>query len=230
MKQIVTQGIVLRRINFQEADRIITVLTPDYGKIRLMAKGVRKQKSKLAGGIELFSISDITYLPPKKEIGTLVSSRLKAHYGNIVKDINRTMLGYELLKRIDRATEDGPEEEYFNLLEQTLIGLNDEAMEAGLLELWSVLHLLQMTGHGPNLKTDVEDKPLSVDTKYSFDTEAMAFSQHQGGTYDANHIKLLRLCLQTSKPSTLQQVNGAAGMTPALLQLVKTMLARYIRV
>lgn len=63
---IVTSGIVLNRINFGEADRILTVITPDQGKLSLIAKGVRKEKSKLAGGIELFSVSNISFIPPKK--------------------------------------------------------------------------------------------------------------------------------------------------------------------
>ena len=45
-----TQAIVLRRTNYGEADRILQLLTPE-GKKSVMAKGVRKEKSKLAGGI-----------------------------------------------------------------------------------------------------------------------------------------------------------------------------------
>jgi len=60
VKQFVTTGLVLSRTDFGEADRIITVLTPDHGKLRLMAKGVRRMKSKLAGGIDLFTVSDLT--------------------------------------------------------------------------------------------------------------------------------------------------------------------------
>ena len=56
MNQLVTDGIVLSRVNYGEADRIIKLLTPEAGKLSLMARGVRKPKSKLAGGIELFSI------------------------------------------------------------------------------------------------------------------------------------------------------------------------------
>ena len=109
MQQIVTRGIVLTRTNYGEADRIVTILTPDHGKQRLMAKGVRKLKSKLAAGLELFSVSDISYIPGRGEVHTLVSSRLRVHYGKIVENLDRTMLGYELLKRINRATEDAAE-------------------------------------------------------------------------------------------------------------------------
>ena len=45
--QIVTTGIVLARTDFREADRILTVLTPDNGKVRVIAKGVRLPRSKI---------------------------------------------------------------------------------------------------------------------------------------------------------------------------------------
>jgi DNA repair protein RecO (recombination protein O) len=127
VKQLLTEGIILSRIEYGEADRIITVLTPEHGKLRLMARGVRRIKSKLAGGIELFSVSDLSYIKGKGEIGTLVSSRLKTHYGSIVQDLSRVQLGYELIKLINKATEDQPDEEYFNLLRESFKALDDKA-------------------------------------------------------------------------------------------------------
>jgi DNA repair protein RecO (recombination protein O) len=109
VNQILTRGIVLSRTDYGEADRILTLLTPDQGKIRLIAKGVRKIKSKLAGGIELFSVSDVTFIRGRGDIGTLVSARLDTHYGTIVKDIERVQLGYDLIKQINKSTEDQPE-------------------------------------------------------------------------------------------------------------------------
>lgn len=48
--QQVTDAIILTRTDYGEADRIITLLTPGHGKLRLIAKGVRRIRSKLAGG------------------------------------------------------------------------------------------------------------------------------------------------------------------------------------
>ncbi len=78
--------------------------------------------SELAGGIELFSISDITYIPGKSGLGTLVSSRLDRYYGKIVADITRVQLGYELIKLLHTITEDEPETDYFDLLHQARFG------------------------------------------------------------------------------------------------------------
>jgi DNA repair protein RecO len=228
--QVVTTGIVLTRRDFQEADRIITVLTPDHGKVGMIAKGVRRPNSKLAGGIELFSVSNITYLPGRGDLSTLVSSRLITHYGNIVKDIQRTMLGYDLLKRMNRVTEDAAEQAYFDILRATLEGLNDLDLPTELTELWFSMQLLKVSGHSPNLTRDVAGKKLEADETYLFDYDDMAFRQQKNGPFGANHIRLLRLGFGTDEPTVLKQVKGAADCAPAALNFAKTILGRYVRI
>jgi DNA repair protein RecO (recombination protein O) len=230
-QQIVTTGIVLSRNDFQEADRLLTILTPDHGKIKTIAKGVRKPNSKLAGGIELFSISNITFMPGRGDFATLISTRLLSHYANIVKDIKRTMLGYELLKRINRLTEQAAGEEYFNLLNTTFEGLNDLDLSYDLVELWFTMQLLFTTGHGPNLRTDSDGNKLSPDGRYLFDFDAMAFNKMQAnGPFGANHIKLMRLGAGTEEPRVLKQVRGTEDAVPEVLKLAKNILKLHVRV
>jgi DNA repair protein RecO (recombination protein O) len=228
MNQVVTEGIVLSRTNFGEADRIITMLTPDRGKVRLMAKGVRKIKSKLAGGIELFSVSQISFIPGKGDIHTLISSRLKKHYGNIVHDINRTMLGYELLKRINRATEDATESDYFDLMKISLITL-DGSLQINLLEMWFDAQLLRLAGHQPNLLTDLQGKRLQADQLYTFDFDNMAFAQADQGLLTPDHIKFLRLVFGLREPLALGQVSDAHKVIGPCTQLIGTMRQQFIR-
>ena len=228
--QIVTSGILLSRTDFGEADRIITVLTPDNGKVRMIAKGVRRPKSKLAGGIELFSVSSLTFLQSRSELKTLVSSRLITHYGNIIKDIRRTMLGYDLLKRINRVTEDAAGEEYLVLLQRTLEGLDDLELAPELIELWFSMQLLAITGHTPNMRTDTEGHKLEAEERYLFDFDEMAFRQQKGGPYAANHIKLLRLAYATDEPAVLKQVTDAASCAPDALKLAHNMLRYSVRI
>ena len=75
MQTLRTEAIILRRTNYGEADRILNVLTPEHGKVSAIAKGVRKAKSKLAGGLELFAVSDITILKGKSDMGTFEAAR-----------------------------------------------------------------------------------------------------------------------------------------------------------
>src|SRR5688572_15436140 len=147
MNQLVTEGIILSRIDYGEADRILTLLTPEQGKLRLMAKGVRRVKSKLAGGIELFSVSSITFVKGRGEIGTLISTRLAKHYAAIVKDLDRTMLGYDLIKQLNKVTEDHPEPEYFELLRHVFAALDDPAISLELVRFWFAAQLLRIEGH-----------------------------------------------------------------------------------
>lgn len=198
MKHEKTVGIVLGRTNFGEADRILTVLTSDSGKLRLIAKGVRKEKSKLAGGVELFSTTNISFIPGKRDIGTLVSSRLLTHYRNIVKEINRTMLGYELLKQCNQFTEDECEPDYFTLLDTALAALNDVDIPYELVSVWFTTNLLHLLGHSPNLKTDAHGSKLQPGKKYQFDFDSMCFIEQDRGVYSEQEVKLLRLLRQKS--------------------------------
>lgn len=229
MKQVVTKGIVLSRTNFGEADRVVTMLTPDTGKVRLMAKGVRRPLSKLAGGIELFSTSNITYLPGKGGLATLVSSRLITHYPRIVADINRTMFGYELLKILNKTTEDVVGQEYFDLLAEMLEALNQPQIAIELIELVFSMQLIEFSGHSPNLQTDTQDKPLSQDQIYSFDYDRMAFRPNERGQFTPDHIKLLRLSQAGQKPERLQNITNLSGLLPADLQLARTIRHQYLR-
>lgn len=223
MNQIVTRGIVLRRIDYQEADRILTVLTPDQGKMSVIAKGARRAKSKLAGGIELFSISDITYIKGKKDIGTLTSSRLREHFGHITSDLDRTMLGYEMLKRVDKLLESDAEEDFFTVLAYGLRALNDAQLLTTVAELWFNLQLMQMTGHAPDFQRDVSDQPLQETKTYNFDYDLMRFAPHSSGAYGVQHIKLLRFAAGQDSPQKLSKLTLKKSIADTCCSLVKGM-------
>ncbi len=228
MKPLLTRGIVLKRVNYGEADRIVTFLTPEQGKLSLMVKGARRMKSKLAGGIELFSVSDITYIEGKRDLGTLLSSRLDVHYGRIIKNIERVQLGYELIQLLDRATEDHPEEGYFHLLNQALAALNSAEIDLELIRAWFQAQLLKLAGHTPNLRTDASGQKLAADHKYSFDFESMTFAAGQG-KLTASHIKALRLLFDHHQPADLQKVDGLTEVLPAVTPLIRAMLEEHIK-
>ncbi len=228
--QVVTTGIILSRNDFQEADRLLTIITPNNGKIKTIAKGVRRPNSKLAGGIELFSESNITFFPGKGDFATLVSTRLLTHYGNIVKEIARTMLGYELLKKLNRATEDNSGEEYYQVLKHTLAGLNDLELPSEVTELWFTVQMLKHSGHAPNLHTDIEGNKLEISTNYVFEFEEMGFRLQKGAPYTSSHIKLMRLAYGTDEPAILKQIKETGDAPMETLALVKNILRRHVRV
>ena len=222
--QIVTTGIVLSRRDYQEADRIISVLTPEQGKVSLIAKGVRRPKSKLAAGIELFSVSELTYLPGRSDLKTLVSSRLVKHYENIVKDIHRTMLGYDFLKYLSKVIEETAGGEYFDLLQAATAGLDNFELPAEVVEIWFNMQLLQMTGHAPNLKTDTAGAPLEKGKSYIFSFDDMTFTPGPEGDSTTDIIKYLRMASATQSPALLGQVQADDTLRATVRQMTKSML------
>lgn len=232
MKQFVTKGIVLSRVDFAEADRIITFLTSDQGKIKAIAKGVRKSKSKLAGGIELFSVSELTFITGRSDIKTLISSRLQIHYGNIVKDLNRTAATYEAIKLTSKATEENPEEAYFKLLQSAFAALDNSELDPTLSLLWFEMQLIKLSGHTPDLKSDADGTKLKEATTYNFYPDQMRFvpKQDEQGIFTANHIKFLRLGFSATEPNVLGRIEGSENLAADARPLIQTMLQSFVRI
>ncbi len=229
MKQVSDQSIVLARTQYGEADRIVTALTREHGKVRLVAKGVRKPKSKLAAGVELLSLARITYIQGKGELATLVSARVESQYDHITTNIDRTMYAYEVLKCIMTITEDDAGLEYFDLAVSALQTLNDLAVPLEVTSTWFDLHILDLTGHQPNLHTDVAGNKLSADVTYAFSFDDMSFAASPSGD-DARLIKLLRLAIATDSPRLLASVEGIAELLPQAKNLANTMRKHTLRV
>lgn len=227
MKQLVTPAIILSRTDYGEADRILTMLTPEYGKLHLLAKGVRRIKSKLAGGIELFSVSTITFIQGRTDLGTLVSTRLDKHFGHIVQDLDRTMLGYELIKQLNKITEDQAEEEYYALLQKTFEALNDANVPLEIVTFWFQAQLLRLGGHTPNLHTDLAGDKLEADKLYDFSFDDMCFERRERGRFSAAHIKFLRLSFAETTAKLLAQVQGSDALVKALAPQVAAMTQTY---
>jgi DNA repair protein RecO (recombination protein O) len=226
MKTIVTKGVVLSRTDYGEADRILHFLTPDHGKISAIAKGVRRSKSKLAGGIELFSISDLSFIVGKSEIYTIISARLDTHYGNIVKELERTNTGYDFLRLINKSTEDNADSEYFELIKQGLEALDDLSLNPDITALWFRAQLVKMSGHTPNLKTDCNGNKLTESSFYRFDLDNMCFDSDKSGRgeFSASHIKFMRLSFAAIKPQILHQVKDIKEISGDISPLIQSMI------
>lgn len=220
MKSIVTEAIVLKRINYSEADRILTLLTPAHGKVGVIAKGSRRSKSKLAGGLELFSVSNITFIDGKSELKTVVSTQLVTHFGTIVTDINRTMAAYDCLKLIDTHTQSHCDEAFFDLLRTGLTVLNDHSVELSLVMSWFLARLLYLSGSTINVESQSDGAAFDENASYHFSFDHMAFYAHEHGAFAPKHIKLLRLFGKVTTPSNLLHVEGAGKLANELQSLL----------
>lgn len=220
MKPIRTKAMVLRRTNYGEADRIIQLLTPDHGKIVAMAKGVRREKSRLAGGIELFAVSDINLVSGKGEMWTLTGAKMDTFFAHIMTDYERMQFAYEAIKQVSRLAEQVSDPAFYELLETTLASLNDADIDSDVTVSWFWLQLAILQGQGLNLATDSNGMKLVEDKNYRFDVENMAFSYHENGDFTTDHIKLLRI-LSAQKPEIVAKVKGISKLLPEVRRLAE---------
>ncbi|MBQ9017801.1 DNA repair protein RecO [Candidatus Saccharibacteria bacterium] len=218
---IKTMCYVLRRTNYAEADRILNLITP-VGKLSVMAKGVRKAKSKLAGGVEMFTKSEVMIHRGRSELGTLTGVKMVRYCGNIVKDLSRMELAAMMLRRVNIMAEGADAEEYFKIVDAGLTAL-DDGVDAGLTEAWFLLNLMRVSGEEINLYRNVDGELLVANERYAWDGVERAFSRYADGEYGAAEIKMMRLMV-TSDLAMTTRVKNAATMVPRILQLARSVV------
>ncbi len=227
MKTQTTQAIILKRLNFSEADRILTVITPDKGRLSLLAKAVRRPKSKLAGGLELFSVSDITYVEGRSELKTIISTRLKNHYRNIVSDVNKTMAMYEYLKVLDEITQHGVENGLFEILKEAMAYLDEEDSSIAIANAWLVTKLLKSDGRSINTEKPANSSKFSEEDEYEFSYDDMIFIKVNQGVFTPNHIKFLRLVERSDSPKKLHMINDYEHISASLNTIFSNLLKMH---
>ncbi len=217
-----TQAIILRRTNYGESDRILNLLTPE-GKLSVLARGVRKEKSRLAGGIELFSVSDVVVHQGRSNLGILTSAKMLRFYGNILADLPRLELASECLRKAEKAAAQMDNPEYFTIIEQVLLALN-QATDSTLVKTWFTLNLAQAMGETVNVLSDTTGAELSPLQKYFWDSTENALRADPRGFIGAREIKLARLLLAKD----LQFISKIQNLTDALPPL--TAVARAFEI
>jgi len=99
------QGIVLRTMRLGEADRIVTLFTQGSGKVRAVAKGVRKTRSKFGGRLEPFSHVDLM-LYRGRELDIVTACSTLATFRSIREDYSEFAAGEVILEATDRVAEE----------------------------------------------------------------------------------------------------------------------------
>lgn len=205
-----TEAIVLRRTNYGEVDRIVQFITPN-GKVSAIAKGVRKQKSKLAGGIELLAISDITLHGGRGDLAVVTSARLVTFFDHILGDYDRLQFAYVVLKDIAKASEQLDEPDFFDITHTALSSLNQTNISPNIVELWYRLRMASLLGVAVNLDRDDTGMQLVEDARYRFDPESMTFVFDPRGEFTSDHIKLLRMA-SVGTPEVVAHIKGVGDL------------------
>ncbi|HNN01573.1 MAG TPA: DNA repair protein RecO, partial [Turneriella sp.] len=118
-----TEAVIIRRSDFGEADRLLTLITP-AGKRRVIAKGARKTTSRLAGHIELFTHT-MLLLAVGRTLDIVTQSTILHSFDGMRADLERISAAYYAAELIDRLLEEEDENRpAFDLLVSTLAALD----------------------------------------------------------------------------------------------------------
>ncbi len=116
------EGIVLKRTNLGEADRLVTLFTKEKGKIRAIAKGIRRVPSRRAGHLEVFNRA-IIFLHKGKQLDIITEVRSRNRVVQLQMDVQRVSYCYYLCELVDKLL---PEQQEH----QDVYVLLDKALEA----------------------------------------------------------------------------------------------------
>jgi len=145
-----SEGIVIRRIDLGETDRILTLFTPERGKLRVVAKGVRRPGSRLAGHVELLSYS--TFLIARgRSLDIVTQAQTVQAFSFLRQNLERIGWGCYLAEMSDRmAPEQAENYPAFELLLEALDYL-DQGRSPEMIARGFEMHLLGYMGYRPQI-------------------------------------------------------------------------------
>ena len=176
-------GIILKGAPFKENDRLVTVLTPEYGLIRAIAPGAKKHKSQLRGRTQLFVVNELLFIKGRS-LDKIIQADTLYTYPGLSRDLGKLATAQYLAElSLALAVDEQPQPELYELLNEHLRRV--EAFKVGdsvypyLAS--AVFHLLAIAGLTPQVfDCCATQKPVSFD----LDSSGIGFSFEGGGVID----------------------------------------------
>jgi len=152
MPSYVDEGIVLRRVDYAETDRVLTVLTRHHGKVGVLARGVRKPGSRLAAHTDLFSRSTLQLARGRGELEVLTEARRLGAVTSL-GDARRSACAALCAEVADTALEPGQplDEGLFDLVAEALEACADPARDPRAAVVWFARRMIDRLGYAPEL-------------------------------------------------------------------------------
>ncbi len=227
-----TEAVIIKRIHLGEADRLLTLYTPDYGKLKAVAKGTRRPRSKMGGHVELLTHS-LLLLARGRNLDIVTQAQTINSFLPLKDDLKHMSCGLYISELVDSFTEEHSENrEVFLLFLDTLHQLAEAKNNDTVLRYFE-LRLLDYSGYRPQLQKCAScNSPLQPVNNY--------FSSSQGGALcpdcgyqeplslqlSLNALKVLRLW-QNCDYTTASRVNVNPELTSELEQTMRDYI-RYL--
>lgn len=145
-----SEAVVIKRTDFGEADRLLTLYSRERGKIKAIAKGARKPQSRKTGHVELFMRSNFLFAKGK-ELAIITQAEMVKAHTSLREDLVRTTYASYALELLDQFTVE--EDKHLGIYQLVVDGLDWFAGHEDLLLIarFFELRLLSLTGFQPQL-------------------------------------------------------------------------------
>jgi DNA repair protein RecO (recombination protein O) len=206
------EAIVLRRTDHGEADRLLTLFTPDLGKLRAIAKGARKPSSRKSGHVELFTHTHLL-IAEGRQLDIVTQADTLDAFLPLRENLERVGYAYYLAELVDKFSEEGTENRaVFDLLLHALGALGEQSNEPDLLARFFELRLLQYVGYRPQLFNCIHcGKAIKPIENY--------FSAEAGGVLDPD-------CVQTQREHIASRAYDAQLISLNALKVLRYLQTR----
>ena len=162
----VTDAIVLTRFDYGEADRIMTLFTPAHGKLKAIAKGVRRTKSRIGGSLEPLAELRVA-LARGRTFDVVTQVQVSQPWLRLRDSLESTATAWYLAELADRSLEERHEAEGLYALLRRAYELLDAGMDSGRVARWYEMHLADEMGVRPEVDRCVEcDRMLEADEQF----------------------------------------------------------------
>lgn len=194
-----TRGFIFKKEDRQEADRVFTVFTQDFGRLEIFAKSIRAITSKLRPGVEIFSVAQLEFVQGKNR-KTLTDALCIEKFKSVTGDPEKLAVAYKISKALDTFIY-GQELDsvIWIFLMDIFKKLDDPKTNNKFLYYYFFWNFVGILGHSPELMACAScAKPL--------DQKNLYFSNKEGGLICGSHgeglrilpdaVKVLRLIMQ----------------------------------
>ena len=172
------RGVVLRTYKLGEADRIVSFVTEARGKVRAVAKGVRKTKSRFGGRLEPTSHLQVQFYEGRGDLDIVTQAESITTFKNIREDLDRFAKAVVLLEAVDQMSQEGQSTpQLYKMLVGALSTLDDA--DSALIVPAFLLKLLALEGFSPTLDRCVIGGESG--------SELVAFDVDRGGAVCVDH-------------------------------------------
>jgi DNA repair protein RecO (recombination protein O) len=148
----VDEGVVLRRVDYADTDRILTVLTRTHGKLGVIARGVRKAGARMTPHTDLFARGSLQLTSGRGELLVLTQAQRMGR-APVLDDPRRATCAGLVAELADRVLEDGHplEPEVYDLVTGALDGCGDVSRDPRAAVAWFARRIIDRLGYAPEL-------------------------------------------------------------------------------